>query len=90
MRLEKVIYALNSDLRRKILRLLCNEDMTASEVFLELKQDAPKYRQSVNKTLEILKESGLVRKYYNDTKKALYYRIVKKNLSMNLEEMSVE
>lgn len=90
MQLDKVIHALDADLRRKILSLLCHEDMTASEVFLELKQDAPKYRQSVNKALEILKESGLVRKYYNDTKKALYYRIVKKNLSLNLEEMSVE
>lgn len=90
MRFEKVVYALNADLRRKIIRLLCNQDLTASEVFVKLKENAPKYRQSVNKALEILKESGLVKKYYDDTKKALYYGVVKKKLSVNLEDMTIE
>lgn len=90
MHFEKVVYALNSDMRRRIVRLLCNQDLTASEVFFNLKEYAPKYRQSVNKALEILKESGLVKKYYDDTKKALYYEVVKRNLSLNLEDMIVE
>ena len=90
MNFEKVVYVLNSDLRRRIIRLLCNQDLTASEVFFRLKENAPKYRQSVNKALETLKESGLVRKYYDDTKKALYYGIVKKKLSLNLEDMMIE
>ena len=57
---------------------------------MELKDNAPKYRQSVNKTLEILKQSDLVKKYYDDTKKALYYGIIRKELRLNLENMSIE
>jgi len=64
--------------------------MTASEVLLEPKQDTTMYRQSVNKALETIKESGLVKKYYDDTKKALYYGIVKKKLSLNLQDMTIE
>lgn len=90
MHFERVVYALNVDLRRRIIRLLCSRDMTSSEVFFKLKENAPKYRQSVNKALEILKESGIVRKYYNDKKKAIYYGIVKKRLMLNLEDLEIE
>ena len=90
MHLEVVIHALNVDLRRRIVRFLCKEDMTATEVFSNLKEHAPRYRQSVNKALEILKQSGLLRKYYDDKAKALYYGVVKKTLLLNLQSMTVE
>jgi len=78
MELRKIAYALNSDLRLRIIGLLCKEDMTANEVISKLKENAPRYRQSIYKALEILHTSGLVEKYYNDTTKALRYGIVKK------------
>jgi len=90
MSVNAVAQALTSPLKRKIIALLCSRDMTAVEIFRHLRETAPKYRQSVNKALESLKEAGLVRKYYNDTRKQLYYGIIKKRIIIVLETMSIE
>lgn len=90
MKIEEVAHALTSPLNREIIGLLCDQDMTAVEVFSRLGDSAPKYRQSVNKALEKLKRYGLVRKYYDDTRKGLYYGVTKKRLVLNMEDMSIE
>jgi len=90
MLLHKVVRALDSELRVRILVLLCERDMTSTDVLSELKEHRPMYRQSVNKALEMLKESGLVRKYYDDSRKALYYSLVKKMITINLKDGSID
>lgn len=90
MEMNKVIFALNSETRRKIIQLLYKEDMTAVEVFVKLKSSAPIYRQSINKALEILKECGLVEKYYDDNRKGLYYRLLKKEITLELKNMVIK
>ena len=90
MHVDKVAQALTSPLKRRILTLLCNRDMTAVEIFGRLGELAPNYRQSVNKALESLKQAGLVRKYYDDKKKELYYGIVKKRITVLFETMVIE
>lgn len=89
MQIDKVIYGLNSNTRRKILKLLCKRDMTAPEIFKELKNGVPSYRQSVSKGLEILRECGLLIKYYDDEKKHLYYKITKKVITLRLDTISI-
>lgn len=90
MHVDEVAQALSSPLKRRIITLLCDRDMTAVDVFRQLGEEAPRYRQSVNKALESLKQAGLVRKYYSDLKKELYYGIVKKRITIVLETMSIE
>ena len=90
MKIEEVAHALASPLNREIIRLLCDQDMTAVEVFSQLGDSAPKYRQSVNKALEKLKQYGLVRKYYDDARKSLYYGVTKRRLILNMDDMSIE
>ena len=90
MKIEEVAHALTSSLNREIIKLLCDQDMTAVEVFSRLGDSGPKYRQSVNKALEKLKRYGLVRKYYDDARKNLYYGITKKRLILNMDDMSIE
>lgn len=90
MNLDKILRGLKAETRREILKLLCKKDMTAPEIYSALGKRAPVYRQSINKSLELLKEVGLVEKYYEDTKKALYYKITKKVYVIKLDQMSVE
>lgn len=90
MRVDEVAKALCSPLNRMIITLLCNHDMTAVEVFRRLGERAPTYRQSVNKALESLKQKGLVRKYYDDNSKKLYYGIIEKKIIIDLENMKIE
>jgi len=90
MKIEDFVKGLHSKMRRRILKLLCQGDKTAMEVYLELGNGAPKYRQSVNKCLETLHEYGFVEKYYDQDKKALYYGIVKKKYDVDVEKMGIK
>jgi len=90
MNLEDSIKGLNSKTRREILKLLCKENLSAIEVYRKLKNGGPKYRQSINKALEVLKECGLVEKYYDDEKNEICYRIIKKKICLDLANMELE
>lgn len=81
---------MRSGMHRRILQMLAKEDMSASQIYSKLGNYAPKYRQSVNKALELLRESGLLSKYYNAEKKKLYYHLIKEKYTINLAEMKVE
>ena len=64
--------------------------MSAPQVYEKLGKNAPKYRQSVNKALETLRECGLVTKYYSDENKAIYYHLGKKTYVLKIAEMKIE
>ena len=70
--------------------MLCEKDMSAPQIYKELGDKAPTYRQSINKSLDILENCGLVEKYYDNNKKAICYRIVKKSLRLRLDNLSIE
>jgi len=89
MEILKLVKALNNQTRRKIIQLLCHKDMTAVELYKKLGDEAPKYRQSINKSLEILKESGIIHKYYSDKDKKLYYHMQYKKIIIDLEKMQI-
>ena len=88
--INKVSY-LRTKMRREILQILCNKGpMGAPEVFEEIKINKPRYRQSINKALEKLKDSGLVEKFYDENKKRLVYKIKNKKIIINFISMQVE
>lgn len=76
MDIEKVVAALNSDLRREILKIIAGQTMTVVEVLKELNKRGleVRYRESVYRALEKLLEAGLVQKYYVK-EKGLCYKI---------------
>jgi len=90
MDIDKFVHCLHSKTRRRILQLLSNKDMTAPQIYKALKNEAPKFRQSVNKALEVLREGGLIVKYYDAERKAIYYHLVKKVFVVKIPEMEVE
>jgi Fe2+ or Zn2+ uptake regulation protein len=90
MDLKRFISCLNSDARRRILQLLSEKDMSAPQIYRELGKYAPKYRQSVNKSLEMLREAGLVSKHYDNENKAIYFHLVKKTYIFEISKMKVE
>jgi Fe2+ or Zn2+ uptake regulation protein len=90
MELDRFMRCMRSRMHRRILQMLAEEDMSAPQVYGKLGNYAPKYRQSVNKALELLRESGLLSKYYNAEKKKLCYHLIKKKYTIDLAEMKVE
>lgn len=90
MELEKVVRCLNSQRRRKILQLLSGNDMSAPQLFEKLGAEAPKYRQSINKTLELLKSDGFLNKYYDNEKRGIYFHLTTKAFVVRIDSLSVE
>lgn len=64
--------------------------MSAPQIYKELGKYAPKYRQSVNRALEMLREYGLVKKYYDNKNKAIYYHLIKETYTLKIAEMEIE
>jgi len=88
---KSVLHALNNDLRREILKILFrNGNSTVKEVYSSLKNNKPKYRQSVNKALDQLNEVGLVEKCYSTERKKIIYSIKFKEISICFEDMKIQ
>jgi len=66
MDIAKIISALNSELRREILKILAEKPYTVLEVRDKLKTKGMdvKYRETIYRALEKLVDAGLVEKYY--------------------------
>lgn len=90
MDIKKVIAALNSDLRREILKIIAGQAMTVVEVLGELNKRGLeiKYRESVYRSLEKLLDAGLVEKYYVK-EKGLCYKVSVANLTIDLTKGAI-
>ena len=89
--IEKVVKALNSETRRKILRILAEEPKTIKEMAEALRKSYSinlKYRESVFKALERLVEADLVEKHY-EKERGLVYKLKKKEIIVDLTEEEV-
>ena len=79
-----------TEIRREIIKLLCKEDLSAPQIFKALGKNAPVYRQSINKALDVLSSSGLIIKYYNFKKRGIYYKIKMKEIKIDLKKMRIQ
>jgi Fe2+ or Zn2+ uptake regulation protein len=86
-----VIAALDSDLRRQILRILSKEAMTVVQVLEELKKhkSGVKYRETAYRALEKLLEAGIVDKSYVRNK-GLCYELIVSRITIDLATDSLE
>lgn len=90
MNIKKIAKAINNDLRIEIMEILSTRgELTVKEIHSSLSDNKPKYRQSVNKSLEILKEADLIKKSYNDKKKNIVYEIKSNRLVIDFDKMKV-
>ena len=91
METGKVIAALNSDLRREVLRILSKTPMTAAKVLEELKKRKleVKYRETVYRALEKLLAAGLVDKFYVQNE-GLYYKLKVSCITVDFSKDSLE
>ena len=74
MDIAKVLAALNSELRREILKILAEKPSTVLEVQTKLKTKGlkVKYRETVYRALEKLVDAKLVKKFYVKEKGLCY------------------
>ena len=83
---NKIISALNSETRREIIKIICEQPRTVNEVFKEINKNMKftvKYRESVYRSLEKLVDAGLVEKYY-DKDKGICYKLLIKRIELDL------
>jgi Fe2+ or Zn2+ uptake regulation protein len=87
----KIISALDSDLRREILKILAEKSLTVSETKDALKNRGfnARYRETVYRALETLVDSGLVNKYY-EKEKGLAYRLAYKRIIIGISNKSLD
>lgn len=87
----KVISALNSELRREILKVISEEPMTVMQVLEELKRRRfeVNYRETVYRALERLLDAGLVEKCYI-REKGLCYTIKAKIVIIDITKSIIE
>jgi Fe2+ or Zn2+ uptake regulation protein len=91
MEVDKVVSALNSKLRREILKIISEEPMNVIQVLRELRKRKldVKYRETVYRALEKLVNSGLVEKHYIKGK-GLCYKLAVKIVKIDLTKGEVE
>ena len=91
MDIGKVVAALNSNLRREILKILAGQPMTVVEVLEELRKRnfEIKYRETVYRALEKLFDAELVKKYYVK-EKGLCYKIAVNHIVIDITKGSME
>jgi len=91
METDKVISALNSELRREILKIISKEPMPVIQVLGDLKRKGHviRYRESVYRALEKLVDSGLVEKCYIK-EKGLCYKLKVKIVKIDLSKGEIE
>jgi Fe2+ or Zn2+ uptake regulation protein len=91
MKIGKVISALNSELRREILRIISERPMPVIQVLEELRKKGytVKYRESIYRALEKLVDSELVEKCYIKGK-GLCYRLKVKSVKIDLIKGEIE
>lgn len=90
MDFDKVMAALDSGVRREILRIMAEQPRTTMEVLEELRRRGRqiRYRTTVYRALEKLLSAGLVRKYYVQGK-GLCYKILATDLTINLAKGTI-
>ncbi len=91
MEIDKVIAALNSKLRREILKIISKQPMTVIQVLEELKKRKieVKYRETVYRALEKMFDAGLVEKGYIK-EKGLCYKLTLNRIVIDLTKGEIE
>lgn len=91
MDINKVISALDSKLRREILKILAKEPKTVIEVLEDLKKKKIeiKYRETVYRALEKLFDAELVEKYYAK-EKGIWYKLTAKRVVIDIVKGVIE
>lgn len=91
MDIAKVISALNSDLRREILKILAEKPHTVLDVLNKLKSKGfdVKYRETVYRALEKLVDAELVEKFYAK-EKGLCYKLLLTRMTIEITKESLD
>ena len=91
MEIDKTISALNSDLRREILKVLAENTYTVLEILNKLKHKGldVKYRETVYRALEKLVDAKLVEKMYIKGK-GLCYKLSMSRLTIEIRKENIE
>lgn len=87
-----VIRALNSPIRRMILRMCCDNSCSINELAEKLTAENIDYksRDSLYKQTELLVAAGLLDKFYDVNKKAISYKNPVVEVIIDIENSTVE
>jgi len=91
MDITKVCKALSSKTRLKILKILVDKKLSASNIYKEYNRiyREKRRRESIYRALEKLVEAEILRKTYNDKEKEIVYELKHKELTINLLDQKI-
>jgi len=92
MNFNKIISALDSEMRQQIIKILSRGPSNVAEIFQEInkiRKAAVAYRESVYRALEKMVAAGLVEKYY-DREKGICYKLFMRKIKLDLVDGTVE
>lgn len=91
MDVGKVLSALDSDSRLRILKIVSKSPCNVQDVMDELRREGHpvKYRETVYRALEILTDAEILKKGY-DKDKGICYAACMKRITINLEGGNIE
>ena len=92
MDIETLGKMIGNQKRIRILQIICEYSMTASECYKIFRKnyDQNIRRESVYRELECLREGGVLEKRYSEEQKKLCYSMAVKKLTLDLCEMNIQ
>jgi Fe2+ or Zn2+ uptake regulation protein len=87
---SRVLNALGSQKRLKLIELLGNGDLSAMDIYKHFRAiDANVHRETIYRDLERLVAADLISKYYEITNKKILYKLSTKKLVIDLVDLKV-
>jgi len=89
---ERVFAGLASRIRLDILKILSDEPKTVKSVINELNSQKYniKYRESVYRSMEKLKDIGLIEKYYDEKNKSITYKLKANKIIYEIDKDKIQ
>jgi len=89
---ERVFAGLASRIRLDILKILSNKPNTVKGVINELNSQKYniKYRESVYRSMEKLKDIGLIEKYYDEKNKSITYKLKANKIIYEIDKDKIQ
>lgn len=89
-KIQSIALNLKNPIKLHIIEYLSNKDGSNQEIFIELKKiNKIKYRSAIFGALKDLQEIGLIKKYYDDENNKLKYKLIVKNIKIDLNNLKI-
>jgi DNA-binding PadR family transcriptional regulator len=89
-KIQLTAFNLKNPTKLLVIQFLSNKEASNQEIYDALKSTlAIKYRSAIYGALKDLQEIGLIEKYYDNSDSKIKYRLIVKNVNIDLEKLKI-